>query len=147
MTLRPATQADLPAIEALVLASYTPWIDKIGQRPGPMGDDYAALIAAGQVTVLDEGGAVLGLLVLIPEPQAMLLDNLAVSPAAQGRGFGRLLVAEAEARTRAAGLPVLRLYTHAKMETNVALYGRLGFAVTERRMDKGFDRVFMAKPV
>ncbi|MEI4486890.1 GNAT family N-acetyltransferase [Frigidibacter sp. MR17.14] len=151
LPLRPALPADLPAIEALIADSYGPWVARIGVRPGPLDDDYAALIAAGRILVLDEAGALQALLVLVPEPEpapgAMLLDNLAVARAAQGRGLGRALVAEAETRARALRLPVLRLYTHARMESNIALYQRLGFAITERRIDKGLDRVFMAKPL
>ncbi|MEI4470756.1 GNAT family N-acetyltransferase [Frigidibacter sp. MR17.24] len=145
LPLRPAGAGDLPAIAALVAESYGPWVARIGQRPGPLDDDYGALVAAGRVLVLEEDGAVRALLVLIPEPGALLLDNVAVARAAQGRGLGRALVAEAEARARALGLPVLRLYTHARMDTNIALYQRLGFEITDRRVQNGRERVFMAK--
>jgi N-acetylglutamate synthase-like GNAT family acetyltransferase len=53
-----------------------------------MRDDYAAYIADGRVHVLEQDGEIIGLVVLIPQAQAMLLDNVAVSPRAQGRGFG-----------------------------------------------------------
>lgn len=110
-----------------------------------MGDDYRALIEAGRVHVLEDGGSVAGLAVLVPEADALLLDNLAVAPACHGRGLGRRLLAFAEAAARAAGFARVRLYTNEAMTENIALYGRLGYRETGRGEDKGFRRVFMEK--
>ena len=44
--IRPADAADLPAVERIVRAAYTMYIARIGKPPGPMLDDYAALIRA-----------------------------------------------------------------------------------------------------
>ena len=52
----------------------------------------------------------------------MLLDNVAVSPRAQGRGFGMQLIAFAERCARDAGFSALRLYTQDIMTENLALY-------------------------
>ncbi len=43
------------------------------------------------------------------------------------------------------GLPDHRLYTHALMSENLALYPRLGYVETHRGEEKGFSRVCMAK--
>jgi ribosomal protein S18 acetylase RimI-like enzyme len=110
-----------------------------------MRDDYAALIAAGHVHVLDIAGAVEGVLVLIPEATAMLLDNVAVR--AKGLGLGRTLLTFAEEQARAAGYTSIRLYTHEKMTENIELYRRLGYAETHRAEQRGLKRVFMAKPL
>lgn len=87
--IRLAQLDDVAAVAALVNDAYTPYIARNGKVPGPMRDDYAALIAAGRVHVLEDDGAILGVIVLIPEDDTMLLDNVAVSPSAQGRGFGK----------------------------------------------------------
>lgn len=126
-------------------AAYTPYVARMGREPGPMGDDYGALIAAGQVRVLEDELGIVGILVLIPEADALLLDNVALADRARGRGFGRLLVAHAEAEARAAGLQRLRLYTHVLMTENHGLYAHLGFRETHRATQKGFERVFMEK--
>ena len=42
-------------------------------------------------------------------------------------------------------LPELRLLTHQTMLSNIALYARLGYVETDRRVEDGFARVFMAK--
>jgi GNAT superfamily N-acetyltransferase len=81
----------------VVTAAYEPWIPVIGMRPMPLEADYDQLIAAGQVTVLEPpGGGMAGLIVLVPEPEVLLIENVAVDPAFQGRGFGHVLLAHAE---------------------------------------------------
>jgi ribosomal protein S18 acetylase RimI-like enzyme len=142
--LRLAGPADLAAVERVVQAAYAPHAARIGVRPGPMLDDYVARIAAGEVQVWETDGAILGVLVLIPEGAVMLLDNVAVDPRAQGRGIGRALMAAAEA-ARDAGCRAIRLYTHEMMADNIALYARLGYAETHRGTEKGLRRVYMAK--
>jgi hypothetical protein len=41
----------------------------------------------------------------------------------------------------------VRLYIHALMARNIALYTKRGYVETDRREEKGFSRVFMAKRV
>lgn len=145
--IRPAREDDRAAVEAVVRAAYAPYVARMGREPGPMGDDYGVLIAAGHVRVLEDELGIAGILVLIPEADALLLDNVALADRARGRGFGRHLVAHAEAEAREAGLARLRLYTHVLMTENHALYAHLGFRETHRATEKGFDRVFMEKPL
>ncbi|WP_244526270.1 GNAT family N-acetyltransferase [Wenxinia saemankumensis] len=113
---------------ALVRAAFAPYVPAIGREPAPMNADHAALIAAGRVQVAagGPGGALEGVVVTCAGDGALLLDTVAVAPAAQGRGLGRALVAAAEAEARARGLPTVRLYTIAAMTANLALYPRLG---------------------
>lgn len=143
--LRKAVGADRPAVEAIVAAAYAPYIPRIGRKPGPMLDDYDALIREGCVHVIVSGGLVQGILVLRPEQDAMLLENVAVSPVAQGRGYGRILLDFAERTAAAAGFPAIRLYTNEAMTENVALYARLGYVETHRGVANGFRRVYMTK--
>lgn len=143
--IRPATAHDVAPVQALIEAAYALYIPRIGARPGPMLEDYAALIAQGRVEVFEEQGQVLGVLVLIAQADGLLLDNVAVSPATQGRGLGRQLMAHAEARARQLGLEVVRLYTNEAMSENLGLYERLGYRETHRAVQAGFRRVFMEK--
>ena len=143
--IRPATAHDVAPVQALIEAAYALYIPRIGAKPGPMLEDYAALIAQGRVEVFEEQGQVLGVLVLIAQADGLLLDNVAVSPAAQGRGLGRQLMAHAEARARQLGLEVVRLYTNEAMSENLGLYERLGYRETHRAEQAGFRRVFMEK--
>ncbi len=146
MTPRPARPEEAAALAALVGRAYAPWVPIIGRRPGPMDDDYAARIAAGEAHVLEDGaGGIAGLVVLERHADHLLLDNVAVEPARAGAGAGRRLLDFAEAEARRLGLPEVRLYTHARMARNIALYERRGYVVTGRRTEKGFDRVYMAR--
>ncbi|MBI3503830.1 MAG: GNAT family N-acetyltransferase [Proteobacteria bacterium] len=143
--IRAATQADLPAIESIVEAAYSPYIARIGRKPGPMLDDYAAHVEAGRIFVLDADTKVQGLVVLVEEAGIVLLDNVAVAPGAHGRGFGRTLIDFAETRARTRGFGAIKLYTHVKMTENVGIYARLGYVETHRATEKGFERVYMRK--
>ena len=143
--IRAATAVDLGSVETLVASAYGGYVARIGRKPGPMLDDYASFIAQGRVSVLEDGRRIVGLVVLIPESEAMLLDNVAVDPTAQGLGYGRMLLEFAERTAVDAGYQTLRLYTHEMMVENIALYTRIGFAETHRAEEKGLRRVFMAK--
>jgi GNAT superfamily N-acetyltransferase len=144
--IRRARPEDRTAVEAVVRGAYSIYIERIGKPPGPMLDDYGALITDGAVTVLEDADAVsAAIIVLLPKPDHLLLDNIAVRPDRQGQGLGRQLIAFAEAEARRLGFTELRLYTHERMTENIALYTRLGFVETSRGRDAGYDRVFMAK--
>jgi len=148
---RPAIRAACPADEAsvreIVDAAYQVYIPRIGKKPGPMLDDYAKRIAGGQVWVLDGASGIVGIVVLEESPDGFLLDNIAVDPGQQGKGFGRVLLAFAETAARHRGFSDIRLYTHALMTENIALYRRIGYVETSRVTEKGFDRVYMTKPL
>ena len=144
--IRRARPEDRAAVEAIVRNAYSIYIARIGKPPGPMLDDYAALIASEAVSVLEGAdGMIVAIIVLLPKADHLLLDNIAVRPDRQGQGLGRQLIAFAEAKARRLGYHELRLYTHAMMTENIGLYTRLGFAETGRGQEAGYDRVFMTK--
>jgi ribosomal protein S18 acetylase RimI-like enzyme len=145
--IRLARAADVATVAAIVKDAYSMYLARNGKIPGPMRDDYAALVDAKRVHVLEDAGEIVGLVVLIPEQRAMLLDNVAVSPRAQGRGFGVKLIAFAEESARAAGFGVIRLYTQDIMTENLALYSRVGFVETHRGEEIGLNRVYMSKTI
>jgi ribosomal protein S18 acetylase RimI-like enzyme len=144
---RAATSDDLPTVEAIVRLAYSRYVSRIGREPGPMLDDYKQLIRDGRVHVIEQDGKVLGVLVLIPQEDAMLLDNVAVSPSAQGLGLGRTMLKFAEAAAVDAGYRSTRLYTNETMTENIELYTRIGYSETHRVEEKGLRRVYMTKPV
>jgi GNAT superfamily N-acetyltransferase len=84
-------------------------------------------------------------LVLEETPEGFLLDNIAILPEGQGKGYGRALIEFAEAEARRRGFAEIRLYTHEMMTENIVLYKRIGFVETHRISEKGFDRVYMTK--
>lgn len=145
MRIRPALTADAAAIRALAQRAYGHYVESIGLgRPWPMDIDYAEAIRDHDVFVVADPHVV-GYVVLAPAPDHLLVDNIAVEPDRQGEGIGQALLAYAEERAEAAGLPAMRLYTNAGMTENIAFYGRRGYREVERRREDGFDRVFFVK--
>lgn len=152
-TIRPAEPGDLPAIRAIAEAAYRPYVARNGLEPAPLFEDYAARTADGQLWVLTAecapGGPdcerVRGFLVLIERGDHLLLDNIAVDPAAQGRGYGRALMDFAEGYARWASLPAIRLYTQEIMVENIVIYSARGYVETHRATEQGLRRIHMEK--
>jgi ribosomal protein S18 acetylase RimI-like enzyme len=149
--IRSAYPRDTDAVQSLVRAAYERWIARFGREPSPMRDDYdyARRIADGQVWILDVDEMITGLIMLTDGPDALMIPNIAVAPAAQGKGHGRRLLAFAEAEAKRRGFPEIRLYVNALMTENIALYQHLGFAEIGRVHGEEPDRNYlcMAKTV
>ena len=145
--IRPARAADADWARALVRRAYAPYVPRMGKEPAPMLADYGALIASGEMYVFEDAGALTALIVIYPKGDALFIENIAVDPAAQGKGCGRALLDFAEREARRLGLKALRLYTNAAMTENLAYYPGRGFRETERREEDGYQRVFFEKRV
>ena len=144
-SIRIAGADDVTAVVACVNRAYSPWIDIIGATPGPMLDDYGKYVVAGWVHIATIDSTLAGVIVLIPQQDHLLLDNVAVEPLWQSRGLGSQLLDFAESHAREQNFRQIQLYTNAKMAANIALYERRGYVVTNTRLDKGYHRVFMQK--
>lgn len=148
ITIRRAEPGDAAALRALVRESYGKWVPLIGREPKPMGADYAHAIAHHLVYLHEDAGRRLtAALELIREPAYLLVENVAVSPAAQGRGIGRALMAEAELIAWDMGLREMRLYTNEKFEPNIRLYESIGYEIFDREPIGTSVAVWMKKAV
>lgn len=145
VTIRPATAADVPDIEAIVQQAYAGYVPRIGQRPAPMSADYHRLVRDGVAWVAVRREALAGVIVLMPHADHLLIENVAVAPDQQGLGIGTQLLRFAEEQARRSGRRELRLYTHELMTENLALYRRRGYEETHREAQHGFRRVFLRK--
>lgn len=146
--IRRARPDDATAMQACVHAAYAHYVERLGKPPGPMLDDYARVAREQLAFVACDGShRACGVLVLVESVSGMLLDNVAVSPERQGEGLGARLMRHAELCTAQRGWPHLDLYTHALMVENIALYTRMGYALLRRVTEKGYDRVYMRKPL
>jgi ribosomal protein S18 acetylase RimI-like enzyme len=145
-TTRPATPDDVDALRAVARAAYRHYVERMDRPPAPLLADYAALVADGVVRVAELDGRVAGLLVLLDRADHLLLDNIAVHPAAQGRGVGVLLLRLAETEATRRGHPEIRLYTNEAMTENLAYYPRHGYTETHRAVTDGYRRVHFRKP-
>lgn len=145
ITIRAARPADLDAIMALTDAAYTKYIPRIGRKPQPMTTDYRPLIAAGQVWLAIVADVVVGLIVLQPQVDHLLIYSVAVAPTHIGQGIGRALLRWGEAETLRQGFSTIQLYTNEKMTENRALYQRIGYVEYQRSVNKDFNVVYMTK--
>lgn len=145
MTIRKAVLSDEKAVINCVNASYEKYIERIGKKPGPMMDDYALLIGEGNVFVGEYAGEIAGIIVLKSFADHTLLDNIAVFPAFQGKGYGKQLITFAENYAVEKGTGLIRLYTNIKMRENIDLYKKLGYLEYDSRSDAGYQRVYLEK--
>jgi GNAT superfamily N-acetyltransferase len=143
--IRSANTADVATVARIIHDAYQHYIARMGKPPGPMLDDYAALVVEGVVWVIEEADKLVGVLVLLPKSDHLLLDNVAVRPSPQGKGFGRQLLEFAEAEALRQGYGEIRLYTNQMMTENQRLYASTGYEEIGRGTEAGYERVFMRK--
>ncbi|WLD96692.1 GNAT family N-acetyltransferase [Agrobacterium leguminum] len=86
------------------------------------------------------GDELLGCLFCRPEPACLYIGKLCVSPKAQGKGIGRMLVRQSEALARELALPALRLETRIELIANHARFAAWGFVKTAENAHAGYDR-------
>lgn len=143
--IRRARAEDVAALETCAKAAYDLYLPRMDRPPAPVLADYGARVAAGEVYLLDANGHLGGFIVIRPLGDDLFVENLAVDPARQGQGHGRRLMAFAEARAGALGLPALRLCTNEVMHETLRFYRGLGFAVSERALEDGYRRIDLEK--
>lgn len=161
--IRLAVLGDCPRVTNLATLAYTSYLERMDKKPAPMLEDYAARIAENRIFVLEIqptcscgekldyetpssfSPTIVGFVMLSPGEDALLLNNLAVDPTMQGRGYGKLLVSFAEETACKAGFSQISLYTNEAMTENLQMYPHLGYTETHRATENGFNRVFFSK--
>ena len=93
----------------------------------------------GLFLVAEEEGAIRGAVIGAWDGRRAWVYRLAVLPAAQGRGIGRMLMDELERRLRANGATKLNLLVERENASVADFYRRLGYAPD--------DLLFMTKPL
>lgn len=132
-------------MEALIVDAYALYVERIGRPPAPMLADWKSIACSGAVTLAWRGSEVVGLIELVIQDDAVLVESIAVSPVLQGEGLGSRLLRHAEDVARGRGLPQLRLYTNRAMTENLSFYPKRGFVEVARRADGGYHRVYFIK--
>ena len=130
LVTRPARPEDAEAIRALVRAAYARWVPVLGREPRPMQADYAAAVLVHEFALVEEGGALAGLIEMEARADHLWIENIAVAPGRQGGGLGRALLGHADERARVLGLAEIRLLTNGKMVANRRLYALCGYEET-----------------
>ena len=146
LSVRRAGSEDAAAVRALTPAAYAKWVPVIGREPTPMTADFDRVVVTNPIDLLLADGALVALVWMVQHPDHLLIENLATAPAYQGRGYGRRLLAHAEAFANRLGLPEMRLYTNRLFTANVELYLRCGYRIDREEAFWGGVKVHMSKP-
>lgn len=136
---------DAPAIRELTRQAYAKWVPVIGRQPIPMLADYDIAVREHLIDLLSVGGEYVALVEMIQNIDHLLIENLAVAPAVQGRGYGRLLADHAEAQAKSLGYREIRLYTNKAFTDNIRFYSGLGYMIDREEAYKGGFIVHMHK--
>ena len=146
MDLRRAGPGDAVAIRELSRAAYAKWVPLIGREPLPMTADYVQAVRNHIIDLHEQGSELLGLIEMVPAPDHLLIENVAVRPDQQGKGLGDALLHHAESVAVSLSLMQIRLYTNAAFASNVAFYAKRGFKEYQREtVSPGRTAVFMRK--
>jgi N-acetylglutamate synthase-like GNAT family acetyltransferase len=137
LVFRRAGSEDAETVRALTLAAYAKWVPVIGRRPRPMNADYDHAVNTHIVELAYLEGELAGAIELIPAPDHLLLENIAVAPAQQRKGIGHRLMARVEALARARQVSMVRLYTNKAFASNLAFYQKLGYTLEREEPIKG----------
>jgi ribosomal protein S18 acetylase RimI-like enzyme len=143
--LRIATSADAGLIRELVRAAYAKWVPLIGREPRPMLADYDQAVREHRIDLLFLADYMVGLIETLLLHEHLWIENVAVSPDAQGRGYGRHLLAHAEQLAVASARPEIRMLTNAAFTANVQLYQRVGYVIARSEPFMGGTTLHLRK--
>jgi predicted N-acetyltransferase YhbS len=129
---------------ALIMSSFA-YMDGVIDPPSSAHrltlDNLSEKARAEIAFVAVDEGELLGCLFCRPEPPACLyVGKLCVSPQAQGKGIGKMLLQRSEALARELALPALRLETRIELIGNHARFAAWGFVKTAENAHAGYDR-------
>jgi GNAT superfamily N-acetyltransferase len=133
MNLRDLTPADAAAVQTVYDRSDD-YFELIGEPAGDAADLWHGLPPEADPAKLSvhavgdpEAVGVVAVLRDWPRPATWLIGLLLLEPAVRGRGLGPQVVAEVEARARAAGADRLRVAVIPGNDPALAFWQRLGF--------------------
>jgi len=125
LTLREATDDELPALNVILQASF--------------GEQMLKRMEGGRGVLALLGGAPVGCVVYEPNDDHVYLGRIAVLPSHQNLGIGAALVAYVEERARRLGTPRVRLAVNAAAAHLRKWYAGAGYALVEECFFPGMD--------
>ena len=144
--IRKAHLNDADKIKDCITDSFEKYVPLIHKEPEPMTLDYSDVIKERSVFILEEGPEVVGVIVLAEgDSSFMWLDILGVYNKYHNKGFGKRLIEFGETVMRERGVTESRLYTNARFIRTIDIYRHLGYEIYDKKMQNGYDRVFLKK--
>ncbi len=131
-----------PIFAALNLA----WIEKYFAVEPPdrqqLSDPRRHIVApGGEIFTLFEDGTPKATVAMLKDgARSFELAKMAVAPSAQGRGYGKRLVQRAIEFARERGAQRILIRSNTTLRSAIALYRKLGFAITRLGTDDKFQR-------
>ncbi|MFI6012220.1 GNAT family N-acetyltransferase [Streptomyces sp. NPDC051243] len=151
MRIRPATPAELPALQDIERAAGTPFralgMAAIADDEPPALDTLERFRRTGRAWVAcadgdGDGDDPTGYLLCEPVDGALHIEQVSVHPDFAHRRIGRALLAYAADRARDEGLTGLTLTTFTEVPWNAPYYTRLGFrALDDTELTPGLRRI------
>lgn len=137
LTLRPGTDADVPALIALGIAANATSVGKTDQFAGREADIASAFSSIvpnvlGQLTVAESDGVLLGFSAI--DQATGQISDVWVAPEQQRKGVGAILLAAGEAQVRSYGHSCSWLTTHAEDRSAIGFYRTHGYALLNVEM-------------
>lgn len=146
-TFRRASRDEGPLLRTITRTAYAKWVGPVGREPRPMIADHDAAVRDHWVEFVEIGGKAVAGVEMVPLDGYLLIENIAVLPEAQRRGLGDTILERAEQVARGLKLPLMRLYTHSRMGTNVDWYLKRGYAIEREEPFGDGNRVHFVKKV
>jgi ribosomal protein S18 acetylase RimI-like enzyme len=143
--LRPVRPDEGPQLAEIAREAYGKYAGLLAEPPAPLLLDYDEVAGSGRTYVAEDAGRLLGMVTAEPGEHDMVLRNLAVRPASQGRGIGRRLAVLVEELARTRDKRGVRLWTRAEMSDNIAFYKSLDYIITHSEQTAEASRVFFCK--
>lgn len=143
--IRLGTREEADRVTDIVERAYSPYVERIGKKPAPMEDNYHKKILDESLHVLLIDDVLVGFIIVYFVDDALLIENIAIDPAHQGKGFGSHLIKFAEILARREKCTSITLYTNELMTKNIQMYTHMGYTLTHTSEYKDLKRVHMRK--
>ena len=148
--VRPATEADIPAINQVTHAAFQVYANDV-RMPAAITalreteEDVRRAVESIHVLVAEMEGEVVGSVRYQDIGGIGYLSRFAVHPDLQRGGIGRALVQAVEDGCRAMGLPAIALHTSSRMSGLVHFYYRAGYFIHSTGTERGYIRALFVK--
>lgn len=131
----------------MIFESYAPYIPIMGKIPPTIFEDFIEHINKGNLWFLEYNGSKIGMVILTPCDDYLLLQSMCILPLYQKLGLSKKILKFSEELAKSKGLCTIKLYTNSLMKRNQKIYKKCGYKETHRNNYDWGIRVYMEKAV